>query len=150
MTPKNTPWGPANRMEELAQGIIMVSTASHGGIWLSQDRRMEISQYNNNFLKTAEWWEEDCDWAVPYTFFAEDIQKQGKACHFEENLKVAFAMVKRLHPHFVPRLAGRLNAGLTKVEDDITLVEGRCDDCLYRSSRPDARLMKSPLSMKEP
>lgn len=106
MTPKNTPWGPAQYTEELAHGIISISTASHGGIWLSEDRRMQIGQYDDNWLHTAEWWEEDCDWCVPYVWFQADIRKHGKAYKFEENLETARNFLKRFHPHFAARMAG--------------------------------------------
>ena len=106
---KSTPWGMADSAVELAKGVISYGTASHGGIWLSQDRRIEIGQYDKNWLKTAEWWEEDCDWAIPYAFFSKDIQKHGTAYRFEENLKAAIQTVKAHHPEFMPILARRCN-----------------------------------------
>jgi hypothetical protein len=101
---KFTPWGQADGQEELAPGIISYSTASHGGIWLSAERRKALN-YDKNWLKTAEWWEEDCDWAVPYYFFAADILAHGKAYKFESNLKAAIETVRRFHPEFLERMA---------------------------------------------
>jgi hypothetical protein len=94
---KNTPWGIAEDETELAKGIIIYSTARHGGIWLSPERQEELG-YNNNWLNTSEWWEEDFDWAVPYAFFCEAIWKQGKANNFKENLDTALMIVKTQHP----------------------------------------------------
>lgn len=106
--PRYSPWGPVQDSTELADGIVEVSTASHGGIWLSRERQKEI-RYKENFLGSAEWWEEDCDWAVPYAFFSRDIRERGAAYRFEDNLKAAVATVQRHHPAFVARLKGRLS-----------------------------------------
>ncbi len=93
---KQTPWGTAQNIIELAPGIISYSTASHGGIWLSIERRAKLPPVKN-FLGGDEWWEEDCDWAVPYFFFAEDIKAFGKAYHFDENLEVAKRIIANFH-----------------------------------------------------
>ena len=37
-TPMHTPWGPPQDIEELAEGVWRVSTASHGGLKLSRER----------------------------------------------------------------------------------------------------------------
>jgi len=96
---KNTPWGQAQTEEILAEGIISYSTASHGGIWLSPKRQAEIP-YAKNWLKSKEWWEEDCDWAVPFLFFAADIKAHGTAYRFEENLDAAKRTAESCHPEF--------------------------------------------------
>jgi len=99
---KSTPWGQADGAAELAPGIISYSTPSHGGIWLSAKRR-EALNYDNNWLKTSEWWEEDCDWAIPYYFFREAIRQQGTAYKFEENLEAAIRTIKGYAPEFAKR-----------------------------------------------
>lgn len=70
--PMNTPWGAVQNAQKLAEGIYFLSTASHGGIYLSPDRRLEIGK-RSKFLDSAEFWEEDCDWAVPVSFFSKAI-----------------------------------------------------------------------------
>ena len=42
MTTMHTPWGPPQDIEELAEGVWRVSTASHGGLKLSRERWAEI------------------------------------------------------------------------------------------------------------
>ena len=42
MTTMHTPWGPPQDIEELAEGVLRVSTASHGGLKLSRERWAEI------------------------------------------------------------------------------------------------------------
>jgi len=85
---KKTPWGMSDYEEVLAEGIISYGTPSHGGIWLSKARQDQIGQ-KSQFLGTAEWWEEDCDWCIPYVFFIEDIRKYGKAYKIESNFEYA-------------------------------------------------------------
>ena len=97
-----TPWGQSQTAEKLANGIIGYSTSSHGGIWLSPERTAQLPQGIDNFLHDLRWWEEDCDWAVPYIVFQADIKAYGKAYKFEENLAAAYATVQRYHPELVP------------------------------------------------
>lgn len=95
---KQTPWGLAQDSTVLAEGIISYSTAGHGGIWLSKKRQEELEKglgKINNFLADPAWWEEDCDWAIPYTYFAEDIKKYGNAHNFEQNLETAKRIYRR-------------------------------------------------------
>ena len=96
---KYTPWGKVQDAQELAPGIISYSTAGHGGIWLSAKRRAALN-YDKSFLGTDEWWEEDCDWAVPYYAFAADIKAHGTAYKFDENLIAAINTLKYAHPEF--------------------------------------------------
>ena len=98
---KSTPWGQSQHQETLAPGIVSHSTAGHGGIWLDDSRRKQLEFYrNHNFLKSSTWWEEDCDWAIPYIFFASDIQAYGKAYKFDENLACARNIACHFHPEF--------------------------------------------------
>ncbi|MEA8592269.1 hypothetical protein PZT57_26845 [Pseudomonas aeruginosa] len=57
----STPWGPAERIVEVAPGIQRVSTASHGGYRLSKARQQQISQAIG---ADVEWFEEDEDAAI--------------------------------------------------------------------------------------
>ena len=89
---KQTPWGIAQDSIEFADGIISYQTSSHGGIWLSKARQEILKKlYPDypNWLGSLEWWEEDCDWAVPFVVFATEIEASGKAYKFTENLELA-------------------------------------------------------------
>ena len=89
---KQTPWGIEQDAIELAEGIVSYQTASHGGIWLSKKRQEIVEKmYPDypNWLGGYEWWEEDCDWAIPFVVFADEIKANGKAYKFEENLEAA-------------------------------------------------------------
>ena len=90
-----TPWGEVDFQTILADGIISVSTPSHGGIVLSDYRQKQIIKKGvkpkSNFLKSDKYWEEDCDWAIPFFHFANDIKEYGSmtAEQFDFTLKCA-------------------------------------------------------------
>ena len=99
----HTPWGHVQHKETLANGIISVSTASHGGIVLSQNRQKQLIEKgvkpNSNFLKSNKFWEEDCDWAIPFIHFADDIKAAGHIPidQFEFSLKCAKETIEYWH-----------------------------------------------------
>lgn len=94
-----TPWGQADSQEKLAEGIVSYGTPSHGGIWLSSERIAQLPDtIKTNFLDDLRWWEEDCDWCVPYIIFKDDIEQYGQAYKFIDNLAVAYVTAKRYHP----------------------------------------------------
>lgn len=63
----HTPWGPAHSADELAPGIISVSTGSHGGIHLNSRRVEQLPAPLRSITPFAGlgWYEEDCDWIIP-------------------------------------------------------------------------------------
>ncbi len=78
----STPWGKPQTVEVIAHGIFAVTTASHGGIYLSRERLAEVPAYfqTSTFNRQGErgWFEEDCDWSIPALIFpAEFTAKQG-------------------------------------------------------------------------
>lgn len=94
----HTPWGEAQSAEVLAPGIVFYSTASHGGIRLSAERQRQLPAGITNWLDTYEWWEEDCDWVVPYLFFARAIREHGTAWKLEDSMKAARSIAAHSHP----------------------------------------------------
>lgn len=70
----NTPWGSVQHSREIADGIVRVSTASHGGFVLSEPR---MAEYNGrmtiHFSPFAgyAYFEEDADWSVVALAFPE-------------------------------------------------------------------------------
>ena len=106
---KNTPWGIAEHELKLAEGIILYSTGTHGGIWLSAERQKELG-YDRNWLNTTEWWEEDHDWAVPYAFFCEAIWKHCTPLNFKYATKTAIRLVKTYHPDMLAIITKRYRA----------------------------------------
>ncbi len=71
-----TPWGPAQHTGVLADGIICVETASHGGIWLSQARLEQVPD-GIAPLNGRSWYEEDCEWALAFVLF-DDVKDRER------------------------------------------------------------------------
>ena len=63
-----SPWGAIDHVEHVAPGIVFVSTASHGGYYLTADHNVKVpltwrgASFNRQGIKG--WYEEDCDWAL--------------------------------------------------------------------------------------
>jgi hypothetical protein len=84
MPPRQSPWGiTQGKPHELAIGVVSVTTAGHGGIWLEPGKAalMEALFAPSGFRPFAgswSWYEEDCDWAAvavafPYAFGDEHL-----------------------------------------------------------------------------
>ena len=83
-----SPWDTIQHCEQIAQGIVNVSTASHAGLWISDTRRqwMPASLARIETWAGGNWYEEDCDWAIVVMAFPH---------HFTaETCKYAMAMAK--------------------------------------------------------
>lgn len=77
MKPKeHTPWGAAQHVEQLADGIWSVSTAGHGGMKLDDERNRQIPA---PFRADGGWYEEDECWAVPGFFFSDAWPEHRRA-----------------------------------------------------------------------
>lgn len=59
-----TPWGAAQHVQPLAEGIAFVSTPRHGGVHLSPERKEQMPA---DLRRT--WFEEDCEAALPLWWF---------------------------------------------------------------------------------
>jgi hypothetical protein len=60
-----TPWGKPDTQTVIAEGIIAVTTPSHGGIWLSPERLAEMPQHLRSCSFTHDnWFEEDTAWCA--------------------------------------------------------------------------------------
>ena len=70
MTPKTSPWGKVQFCEQIAEGIVSVSTAGHGGLKLSAKRNNQIPEEAR--IHTG-WYEEDCEWAIVALVFPEEF-----------------------------------------------------------------------------
>jgi hypothetical protein len=62
----SSPWGAPDTGVEIAEGIVKISTASHGGYWVSDTRLAAMPKELANIATYAGhgWYEEDCDWAL--------------------------------------------------------------------------------------
>lgn len=66
-----TPWGPAQSVEEASPGIVWVTTAGHGGVWVAPHlvKGLAIRPPSDHIgifegAGGSAWFEEDCAWAI--------------------------------------------------------------------------------------
>ena len=61
---KYSPWGIVQDEETIADGIVYVSTASHGGIWVSPELLGRVQEAMRDYAAywsgSSQWFEEDC------------------------------------------------------------------------------------------
>lgn len=61
---KSSPWGIVQDEETIADGIVYVSTASHGGIWVSPELLGRVQEAMRDYAAywsgSSQWFEEDC------------------------------------------------------------------------------------------
>lgn len=114
----STPWGAAQHTVVIASGIVQVSTASHGGIWLSHERWAQLPagidagelRAGNN-PDDGVWLEEDCEATLAITAFPEEFRHawllRGSASEaIEHNLTIARQSLKDCFPRTAAILLG--------------------------------------------
>lgn len=100
-----TPWGESQHVDNIAEGIVSVDTASHGGIRLSLERikQLPAAALKNNYRGGGVWWEEDCDWCVPWLVFENEFRAYYEAkgdVWVERNVEAAKQIASIYHPAF--------------------------------------------------
>lgn len=76
----HSPWGAVQHQSEIADGITQVSTASHGGLVLSDERLQAMpEQYKINNYGGGRYFEEDCEWALVCLAFPEAFSAEHHA-----------------------------------------------------------------------
>ncbi len=95
-----TPWGIAQWVTKLADGIWSVSTSSHGGIVLDQPHIDRIPPSIKPFTNMGDrrYWEEDFDCYVPVLFFQTEIEANGALIGFP--FKEAEEILKKERPRW--------------------------------------------------
>jgi hypothetical protein len=81
---KSSPWGIVQDEETIADGIVYVSTASHGGIWVSPELLGRVQEAMRDYAAywsgSSQWFEEDCAAqcvvvSFPEYFAAEQVER---------------------------------------------------------------------------
>jgi hypothetical protein len=79
--PLQSPWGHVDGGAILADGIVSVYTASHGGIYVTTERLREMPpQFRglNRYSGGTNWFEEDCEWAIVCLAFPEEFRPEER------------------------------------------------------------------------
>lgn len=75
--PTSSPWGTVQGGKELLPGIWTIYTASHGGLWLSDERLDEMPEgMQETPYSLGPWFEEDCDWALVAAIYPDAFTDQ--------------------------------------------------------------------------
>lgn len=92
---RNSPWGAPDSEKTIADGLIFVSTPSHGGFYLSPDRWATLKEKFPDFQPfngNIGWLEEDSDWAMAALAFPEYF-KDEEIC---DAIRMADAWIKTI------------------------------------------------------
>jgi hypothetical protein len=98
--PLHSPWGRVDGGTILADGIVSVYTASHGGLYVTTERLAEMPPrfQGLNHYGGGNWFEEDCEWAIVCLAFPEVFRP--------EECEAARATAR----HYYPALLAELDA----------------------------------------
>ena len=69
-----SPWGLIDFATLLADGITAVETPSHGGVKVSRELNEQIPSIARD---PDGWYEEDCEFAIPFIVFRDILAKSG-------------------------------------------------------------------------
>lgn len=70
---QHSPWGKPQSTTIIIPGILIVTTASHGGIHVNPTYQKRIPAY----MRSANgWYEEDSQWSIPYVALEHEIRNQ--------------------------------------------------------------------------
>lgn len=84
----SSPWGKPQTQQKLAEGIYLVSTAGHGGIFVSRERFKEMpDSVTINPYSQGTWFEEDLEAVIPMLFFFDEMPERIKNYGFDNLLK---------------------------------------------------------------
>jgi hypothetical protein len=100
IVPRCTPWGALETREVIAPGIVGCSTSSHGGFWLSAERKAEMPPSLRSIGTWAggNWYEEDSDWAIVVLSFPQFFKAK--------EIEAAHSTVRNAHPEEYGKFRG--------------------------------------------
>jgi hypothetical protein len=94
----SSPWGPIQTVEPLGPDVVSVTTASHGGLRVSLTALGRLPEaIRETHLRGAGWFEEDCDWALPYLALGLDAF-ESDAARAAELHEAAVRTIQKYHP----------------------------------------------------
>jgi len=125
-----TPWGAADHIQEIAEGITMYSTASHGGMRISEARLEQMPKA----LRDGEWYEHDCAICRVITAFP-DVFSEKDFAEAKEGLKNWLPDVYEAHFNEI------IPEGQSYMKDQRIFQERHKDDWVGISAIGDAKGM---------
>ena len=99
-----TPWGWTRDFVELADGVLRVTTPSHGGLKLSRERWEELPTVVQDAMLTPAYAEEDCEEPIVRTLLGigDDREREMalKVAGYFERYAPALPYLRDRAPHF--------------------------------------------------
>lgn len=90
----STPWGSPQTQKDYAPGLVCVSTARHGGFWVSEEMlaKMPADCRETKTYAGRNWYEEDCDCSIVVLAFPEFFPESAyyfavESCEHTDYLK---------------------------------------------------------------
>lgn len=73
--PTTSPWGQVDYCTKICDGIWIISTPSHGGIYVAPELYETMPEpMQSTPYSSGGYFEEDCDWVLPFIVFEEQIR----------------------------------------------------------------------------
>jgi hypothetical protein len=86
-----SPWGQIDFVEHLTEGVVLVTTPSHGGIWLSEQMQGRLPAP----ARIADrWYEEDLEAWIPLYCFSDELGDFEAPANIESMYEHALASLK--------------------------------------------------------
>ena len=100
----HTPWGWTHDVEELAEGVLRVSTPGHGGLKLSRERWNELPAAVRETMLTPTFAEEDCEEPIVRTLLGlgddRDREMALKVAGYFDRYAPALSYLRNGAPHY--------------------------------------------------
>ena len=107
----SSPWGTIQTVTPLGPDAVEVTTASHGGLRISPAALSRLPEAIQHTAYSANgWFEEDCDWALPYLALGLDAHEPDAARAAEVHA-AAVRTVQRFHSEHAALLGVASAAG---------------------------------------
>ena len=128
-----TPWGPAQREERVAEGIVFVPTEGHGGYRLSEERNRVIPA---PYRSRSRWYEEDCEQHIVAFYHFDAIARADDERTRDERLAYEDESLRYWYPNAWEKVNGRtLEPGESREKDRQTWYADNADEYVARSQK---------------
>lgn len=128
-----TPWGTADHTTDVAPGITIADTSSHGGVKLSPERNKVIPPA---LRASSGWYEEDCEYNIPARYFAEEFAAQPHITRTADEFREdADSSIKHWFPTQWEKANGReLAPGESRTKDESSWAAAQGDKPIVTSA----------------
>jgi hypothetical protein len=131
----HTIWGPAQSARQLIPGVGIVSTASHGGVIISESRRLMLPEYMS-LDDNCHSYEEDTAWSIIFVAFEEELLAGGDE-HTVRTIQEGHHTdtLRSWHPDIYEKHFGvTIPPGGSIVKDERAFLEEHAEDLIDRKS----------------